>query len=110
MDLNLYSIVCPLGGVTCFVDQTCKKSCFYKFRKKPIRAFMYMQYSEQTAVWCNMKARVVFILLSFERKKKRKIDIKIKNKLFFIKSKLPGVSNCKHIHSCVTLTFLNFNI
>ena len=39
-----------------------------------------------------MKARVVFILLSFERKKKRKIDIKIKNKLFFIKSKLPGVS------------------
>ena len=57
-----------------------------------------------------MKARVVFILLSFERKKKRKIDIKIKNKLFFIKSKLPGVSNCKHIHSCVTLTFLNFNI
>ena len=56
-------------------------------------------------MWCNMKARVVFILLSFERKKKRKIDIKIKNK-----SKLPGVSNCKHIHSCVTMTFLNFNI
>ena len=61
-------------------------------------------------MWCNMKARVVFILLSFQRKKKRKNDIKIKNKLFFIKSKLPGVSNCKHIHSCVTLTFLNFNI
>ena len=61
-------------------------------------------------MWCNMKARVVFILLSFEGKWKRKIDIKIKNKLFFIKSKLPGVSNCKHIHSCVTLTFLNFNI
>ena len=44
-------------------------------------------------MWWNMKARVVFILLSFERKKKRKIDIKIKNKLFVIKSKLPGVSN-----------------
>ena len=60
-------------------------------------------------MWCNTKARVVLILLSFERK----IDIKIKNKLFFIKkkSKLPGVSNCKHIHSCVTLMmFLNFNI
>ena len=56
--------------------------------------------TEQTAVWCNMKARVVFILLSFERKKKRKIDIKIKNKLFVINSMLPGVSNCKHIHSC----------
>ena len=61
-------------------------------------------------MWCNMKARVAFILLSFERKKKRKIDIKIK--LFFMNSKLPGVSNnySKHIHSCVTLTFLNFNI
>ena len=59
-------------------------------------------------MWCNMKARVVFILLSFERKKKRKIYIKIKNKLFFINSKFPGVSNYKHIHSCVTLTFLNF--
>ena len=82
---------------------------FISLGKKPIRAFMYA-YTEQTAVWCNMKARVVFILLSFERKKKRKIDIKIKNKLFFINSKLPGVSNCKHIHSCVTLTFLNFNI
>ena len=31
-------------------------------------------------MWCNMKERVVFILLSFERK----IDIKIKNKLCFI--------------------------
>ena len=67
-------------------------------------------YTEQTAMWCYMKARVVFILLSFERKKIRKIDIKIKIKLFFINSKLPDVSNCKHIHSCVTLTFLNFNI
>ena len=53
-------------------------------------------HTEQTAMWCNMKARVVFILLSFERKKKRKIDIKIKNKLFVINSMLPGVSNCKH--------------
>ena len=35
-------------------------------------------------MWCNMKERVVFILLSFERKMKRKIDIKIKNTLFFI--------------------------
>ena len=41
-------------------------------------------------MWCNMKARVVFILLSFERKKKRKIDIKIKNKLFFIKDEIEG--------------------
>ena len=40
---------------------------------------MYM-HTEQTAV-CNMKARVVFILLWFERR--RKIDIKIKNKFFF---------------------------
>ena len=44
------------------------------------------------------------------KEKKKKIDIKIKNKLFVINSKLPDVSNCKHIHSCVTLTFLNFNI
>ena len=32
------------------------------------------------------------------------MDNKIKNKLSFINSKLPGVSNCIHIHSCVTLT------
>ena len=30
-------------GSNLFVDQTCKKSCFYKFRKKPIRAFMYIR-------------------------------------------------------------------
>ena len=52
-------------------------------------------FTEQTAVWCNMKARVVFIWGGFERKKKKN-DIKIKNKLFFINSKLPDVSNCKH--------------
>ena len=44
---------------------------------------MYI-YTEQTAVWCNMKEGVVFILLSFERKKKRKIDIKIKNKFIYL--------------------------
>ena len=44
------------------------------------------------------------------KEKKKQIDIKIKNKLFFINSKLPGVSNCIHIHSCVALTFLNFYI
>ena len=82
---------------------------FISLGKNQSVRFMYA-YTEQTAVWCNMKARVVFILLSLERKKKRQIDIKIKNKLFFIKSKLPGMSNCKHIHSCVTLTILNFNI
>ena len=37
-------------------------------------------------------------------------DIKIKNNLFLINSKLPGVSDCIHIYSFVTLTFLNFNI
>ena len=49
-------------------------------------------------------------LFEGDLKEKKKIDIKIKNKLFFINSKLPGVSNCIHIHSCVTLTFLNFYI
>ena len=44
------------------------------------------------------------------KEKKKKINIKIKNNFFFINSKLPGVSNCIHIHSCVTLTFLNFYI
>ena len=52
-------------------------------------------------MWCNMKARVVFILLSFERKKKRKIDIKIKNKLFFIKSKLPGPGTINVFRVCL---------
>ena len=41
---------------------------------------------------------------------KKKFDIKLKNSLFFINSKLPGASNCIHIHSCATPTFLNFNI
>ena len=67
-------------------------------------------YTEQNAVWCNMKACIVFMWCWFEKKKKKIFDIKIKNSLLFINSKLPGVSNCIHIHSCVTLTFLNFNI
>ena len=110
MDLNLYSIVCPLGGVTFLWTKLARNHVFISLGKNQSVRLCTYAYTEQTAVWCNMKARVVFILLSFERKKKRKIDIKIKNALFFIKSKLPGVSNCKHIHSCVTLTFLNFNI
>ena len=35
---------------------------------------------------------------------------RVKNSLIFINSKLPGASNCINIHSCATLTFLNFNI
>ena len=66
-------------------------------------------YMEQKGVCCNMKTCVVLFEGDLKEIKK-KIDIKIKNKLFFINSKLPDVSNCKHIHSCVTLTFLNFNI
>ena len=33
---NIYSILCPLDGVTCSGEQTCKSSCFYKFRKKHV--------------------------------------------------------------------------
>ena len=51
-------------------------------------------YMDQKGVCCNMKTCVVFIWRGFERNLKKKIDIKIKNKLFFINSKLPGVSNC----------------
>ena len=67
-------------------------------------------YMEQNAVWCNMKARFSFMLIW--KKLKKIFDIKIKNNLFLINSKLPGMSNCIHVHiySFVTLTFLNFII
>ena len=72
--------------------------------EKPCRAFIYMHI--WNAVWCNMKAHVVFLCRNF----KKVFDIKIKNNLFLINSKHPGVSNCIHIYSFVTLTFVNFNI
>ena len=40
---------------------------------------------------------------------KQKLTLKLRINIF-INSKLPGVYNCIHIHSCVTLTFLNFYI
>ena len=68
-------------------------------------------YTEQNAVWCNMKAHVCSISLMLILKKFKKIfDFKIKNNLFWINSKLPGMSNCIYVYSFVTLTFLNFNI
>ena len=71
-------------GSNLFGGPNLQKSCFYKFRKKPIRAFMYMHNTEQTAVWCNMKARVVFILLSFERKRKEKLTLKLRINYFLL--------------------------
>ncbi len=66
-------------------------------------------YTEQNAVWCNMKARVVFFMVIW-KKFQKKLDIKIKNNLFLINSKLPGMSHCTHLYTYVTLTFLNINI
>ena len=65
MDFNLYPIVCPLGGVTCFVEHKLARNhvFFYKFRKKTNPCVYVYAYTEQTDVWCNMKACVVFILL-----------------------------------------------
>ena len=41
-------------------------------------------YMEQNAVWCNMKACVVFLWCWFERNKKKIFDIKLKNSLFLL--------------------------
>ena len=50
-------------------------------------------YTEQTAVWCNMKARV---------------ELRINNFLLIQSFLTYLIANI--IHSCVTLTFLNFTI
>ena len=39
---NIYSILCPLGEQLVLWNKVAKISCFYKFRKKSGRAFMYM--------------------------------------------------------------------
>ena len=39
---NIYSILCPLDGVTCSVEQTCKIHVFISLEKKPYHAFIYM--------------------------------------------------------------------
>ena len=57
---NIYSILCPLDGVTCSVEQTCKKLMFFE-KKKPPCVYLYA-YTEQNDVWCNLKASVVFLL------------------------------------------------
>ena len=61
---NIYAILCPIDGVTCSVEQTCKNSCFYKFQKKKKNtmscAYLYA-YTEQNDVWCNMNACVIFL-------------------------------------------------
>ena len=70
------------------MDQTGKKSCFYKFRKKPIRAFMYMHIRNK--------------LLCGAKKGKKKGGCSVIRACSLIRSNT--------VHSCVTLTFLNFNI
>ena len=49
---NIYAILCPLDGVTCSVEQTCKKFMFQK-KKNMSCAYLYA-YTEQNDVWCNM--------------------------------------------------------
>ena len=60
-EYNIYSILCPLDGVTCSVEQTCKQIIFHKFRKKTMSCVHLYAYTEQNAVWCNMKARIGFL-------------------------------------------------
>ena len=51
-----------------------------------------------------------FCFMLILKKFQKIIDIKIKNNIFCIHSKFPGMSNCIHTYSFGTLTFLNFNI
>ena len=72
---------------------------FISLGKKTMPCFHLYAYTEQNAVWCNMKARVVFFYGDLKEISKKIFDIKIKNNLFLINSKLPGMSNCIHIYS-----------
>ena len=107
---NICSILCPLDGVTGSAEQTCKQIHVFISLEKNMSCVHLYAYTEQNAVWCNMKARVVFLWCWFERNFKKIFDFKIKNNLFLINSKLPGMSHCTHVYTYVTLTFLNINI